>query len=130
MYCFYCRCKTLRYDQDLPSASVIIIFTNEAWSPLIRTIWSVINRSPPRFLKEIVLVDDFSDRGKLMSLLRLPTSRHSSGDSYSLALGLSLTERLALLVMNGLDNHENIDRFPPSLQDRSCSSYLTIIHFC
>lgn len=64
-------CKTLHYDQDLPTASVIIIFTNEAWSPLIRTIWSVINRSPPRFLKEIVLVDDFSDRAELGEKLDL-----------------------------------------------------------
>ncbi|XP_050693261.1 probable N-acetylgalactosaminyltransferase 9 isoform X2 [Eriocheir sinensis] len=64
-------CKTLQYDYDLPSASVIIIFTNEAWSPLIRTIWSVINRSPRRNLKEIVLVDDFSDRAELGEKLDL-----------------------------------------------------------
>nr|XP_027230661.1 polypeptide N-acetylgalactosaminyltransferase 9-like [Penaeus vannamei] len=56
------KCKEIHYDADLPSASVIIIFTNEAWTPLIRTIWSVLTRSPSRFLKEIVLVDDFSDR--------------------------------------------------------------------
>lgn len=55
-------CKHIRYDSVLPSASVIIIFNNEAWSSLIRTIWSVINRSPAQYLKEIVLIDDFSDR--------------------------------------------------------------------
>jgi len=63
------RCKAVYYDKDLPSASVIIIFTNEAWSPLIRTIWSVLNRSPDHLVHEIILVDDFSDkehlRGKL-----------------------------------------------------------------
>ncbi|XP_071546365.1 polypeptide N-acetylgalactosaminyltransferase 1 isoform X3 [Panulirus ornatus] len=64
-------CKDLRYDTDLPSASVIIIFTNEALSPLLRTIWSVITRSPARQLKEIVLVDDFSDRGELGEKLDL-----------------------------------------------------------
>lgn len=57
-------CKQITYDQTLPSASVIIIFTNEAFSPLIRTIWSVLNRSPKEHLKEIVLVDDFSDRAE------------------------------------------------------------------
>ena len=62
-------CADLTYDQDLPSASVIIIFTNEAWSPLIRTIWSVINRSPAEYLKEILLIDDFSDRVELQGKL-------------------------------------------------------------
>lgn len=59
------RCKVLKFDKDLPNASVIIIFTNEAWSPLVRTIHSVINRSPPDLLHEIVLLDDSSDRGQL-----------------------------------------------------------------
>ena len=63
------RCEAVFYDKDLPSVSVIIIFTNEAWSPLIRTVHSVLNKSPEKMLKEVILVDDFSDkkhlRGKL-----------------------------------------------------------------
>jgi hypothetical protein len=59
------RCQGVYYDKDLPSTSVIIIFTNEAWSPLIRTIWSVLNRSPAHLLHEIILVDDFSDKPHL-----------------------------------------------------------------
>jgi len=81
------RCAAVRYPAHLPPASVIIIFTNEAWSPLIRTIWSVLNRSPAHLVHEIILVDDFSDkphlRGKLeryihrylpskVKLMRLP----------------------------------------------------------
>lgn len=63
------ECKKVTYDYDkLPNTSVVIIFHNEAWSPLIRTIHSVYNRSPPKLLHEIVLLDDASDRGKIMCI--------------------------------------------------------------
>ena len=59
------QCKAVRYDADLPSVSVVIIFTNEAWTPLLRTIWSVLDNTPPQHLHEIILVDDFSDKKHL-----------------------------------------------------------------
>ncbi|XP_033761442.1 probable N-acetylgalactosaminyltransferase 9 isoform X2 [Pecten maximus] len=59
------KCKDLEYPKDLPSASVVIIFHNEAWSPLLRTAHSVVNRSPPEYLHEVILLDDFSDRPEL-----------------------------------------------------------------
>ncbi|XP_046671680.1 polypeptide N-acetylgalactosaminyltransferase 1-like isoform X1 [Homalodisca vitripennis] len=62
-------CKSVQYDDDLPDVSVIIIFNNEAWSSLIRTIHSVLNGSPAHLLKQIVLVDDKSDREELMGKL-------------------------------------------------------------
>ncbi|XP_067931309.1 probable N-acetylgalactosaminyltransferase 9 isoform X2 [Watersipora subatra] len=58
-------CKKLTYPKDLPTASVVIIFHNEAWSALMRTVHSVVNRSPPEHLHEVVLLDDFSDREEL-----------------------------------------------------------------
>jgi polypeptide N-acetylgalactosaminyltransferase len=67
-------CREKHYPSDLPVASVIIIFFNEALSTLLRNIVSVLNRTPPHMLGEIILVDDLST---LPELADLP--RHISG---------------------------------------------------
>lgn len=56
------QCKSLTYPKQLPNASVVIVFCNEAPSALLRTAHSVVNRSPPQYLHEVILVDDASDR--------------------------------------------------------------------
>ena len=54
------RCKNIKYREKLPDACVIVIFHNEAWSVLLRTVHSVLDRSEPKLLKQIILVDDSS----------------------------------------------------------------------
>lgn len=54
-------CRNISYMSALPDASIIIVFHNEPWSLLVRTLWGIINKSPKELLREIILVDDVSD---------------------------------------------------------------------
>ncbi|XP_029426358.1 polypeptide N-acetylgalactosaminyltransferase 11 isoform X2 [Nannospalax galili] len=54
-------CKDKSYPADLPVASVVICFYNEAFSALLRTVHSVVDRTPAHLLHEVILVDDNSN---------------------------------------------------------------------
>ncbi|XP_040449259.1 polypeptide N-acetylgalactosaminyltransferase 11 isoform X2 [Falco naumanni] len=59
------KCREKSYPSDLPSASVVICFYNEALSALLRTVHSVLDRTPAHLLHEIILVDDNSELADL-----------------------------------------------------------------
>jgi len=65
------ECKHWDYSPQLPSVSVILVFHNEGWSTLVRTIHSVINFTPPQLLEEVVLIDDGSVKDHLVAGGRL-----------------------------------------------------------
>ncbi|XP_043397528.1 polypeptide N-acetylgalactosaminyltransferase 11 isoform X3 [Chelonia mydas] len=63
------KCREKSYPSDLPFASIVICFYNEAFSALLRTVHSVLDRTPAYLLHEIILVDDNSELGKVLVFL-------------------------------------------------------------
>ncbi|KAF0293857.1 Polypeptide N-acetylgalactosaminyltransferase 11 [Amphibalanus amphitrite] len=55
-----CSNRTYPPVSSLPDVSVIICFFDEAESTLLRSLWSVLDRSQPELLREVLLVDDAS----------------------------------------------------------------------
>ncbi|MCJ8750063.1 hypothetical protein PDJAM_G00195080 [Pangasius djambal] len=123
------RCTTLHYDTELPSTSIVITLHNEARSTLLRTLRSVLNRTPVHLIHEIILVDDFSeDPNDCLLLTKLPKvkclrNKRREGLIRSRVRGADAAEAE---VLTFLDSHceVNKDWLPPLLQrvkeDSSC----------
>ncbi|XP_035248578.1 polypeptide N-acetylgalactosaminyltransferase 3-like [Anguilla anguilla] len=94
-----CIEQTFKRCPPLLTTSVIIVFHNEAWSTLLRTVYSVLHSSPAIFLKEILLVDDASvdealheqldDYLKRLHLVRVLRQRERKGLISARLLGAS-----------------------------------------
>lgn len=60
---YHGRCAEKKYPEDLPTISVVLIYLDEALSVIKRAVRSIIDKTPARLLKEVVLVDDHSSNG-------------------------------------------------------------------
>ncbi|XP_015909150.1 polypeptide N-acetylgalactosaminyltransferase 11 [Parasteatoda tepidariorum] len=93
-YTQHSLCKSQVYEENLPKASVIICFYNEARSTLLRTVYSILDRTPSHLLHEIVLVDDSSDDEKFREELK--QYLHNNIDSQKVKL-LRIQRRAGLM---------------------------------
>ncbi|XP_054721987.1 N-acetylgalactosaminyltransferase 6-like [Uloborus diversus] len=71
-------CKSKEYLSKLPKVSIVIPFHNEHWTALLRTVTSIVNRSPDELIEEIILVDDFSNKAQLKTPLDQYVAQHFS----------------------------------------------------
>lgn len=69
-------CALLKYSRNLPTVSVVVPFFNEHFSTLLRTAYSVLNRSPVDLIVEIILVDDASTKDLLKDRLDRYVAEH------------------------------------------------------
>lgn len=90
----HAQCQTIKYPSQLPNVSVIIIFHNEVKSVLLRTIHSVINRTPAELLHEIILVNDKSSDEELYEPLEKYVNKNF-GEKVKIK---NLNERKGLIV--------------------------------
>eukprot|EP00911_Craspedida_sp_UC1_P002629 UC1_evm11s1936 len=121
-------CRKRAYPQGygtskskLPSTTIIITFHNEAQCALYRTVRSVLDRSPPELIDEIILVDDASDeptQGHIvlgMEKVRILRNEQRSGLIRSRVRGANAAQSP---VLTFLDSHveANVDWLPPLLE--------------
>ncbi|KAK2505887.1 hypothetical protein MC885_002603 [Smutsia gigantea] len=114
-------CPSVSYSVDLPATSVVITFHNEARSTLLRTVKSVLNRTPASLIQEIILVDDFSsDPEDCLLLTRIPKVKCLRNDRREGLIRSRVrgADVAAAAVLTFLDSHceVNTEWLQPMLQ--------------
>ncbi|KAL6739394.1 hypothetical protein Aduo_012859 [Ancylostoma duodenale] len=131
-------CKNMVYNSQLPTVSVIFPFHEEHNSTLLRSVYTIINRSPKELLKEIILVDDFSEkpflkkpledflkRNHLDNIVKVLRTKNREGLIRARQLG---AEKATGDVLIFLDAHSeaNYNWLPPLL-DPIVEDYRTVV---
>lgn len=58
-------CREVKYSEKLPVTSVIMVFHNEPFTMIMRSVFAILHRTPPHLLGEIILIDDCSTYDEL-----------------------------------------------------------------
>lgn len=131
------RCQKKKYFKELPTTSIVIPFFNDHLSVLMRSVHSVINRAPAHLLKEVILVNDRSDKEELYGELESYLARNFDGKAHVIHLpergGLITARIVGAMAATGdvlvfLDSHieASINYLPPLL-DPIAEDYRTCV---
>ena len=88
------QCLAQKYSLVDPKVSIIIIFHNEVFSILKRTLHSIWNRTPHRMIHEIILVNDASSEDELFE----PLNRYVAENFGAIVKIKHLEKRKGLIV--------------------------------
>lgn len=109
-------CSSLKYPPKLPKTSVIICFYNEHFETLIRSVHSILDRTQHDLLKEIILIDDYSDIKDL----------HDEVDRAVNELNLKLKRDYEMLETNNLDS--DLNNFDDYINDENILTSADKLH--
>ena len=124
------HCLGKPFPESLPTVSVIICFYNEDFYTLMRSVFSVVRRTPQHLLKEVFLINDNSDDKEVIEKIQDEVEQNIE---LSVVKLLTPEERLGL-IRNGIVDENYVGRSfliskvidlqcsPPQSQDIWCKT--------
>ena len=121
------KCRLLQYDiTKLASVTVIIPFYNEALSMLLRTVHSILRRTPATLLDEIIIIDDHSPNEdlkeqlaqyvRLLPKVRLVRTKQREGLIRARLIGARLAQSKVIMFQDA-HNENNVQWLEPLLEE-------------